>query len=71
MALDTLCFGLFELDTRSGELRKSGRRIALAPQPAKLLGLLASHPGELVTRATSSRCTARLRAPSPKAWTPC
>ena len=45
-----LCFGVFELDPESGELRKSGVLIHLAPQPVKILALLASHPGQLITR---------------------
>src|SRR5262245_11854176 len=43
-------FGSFALDVRTGELREAGRLIRLAPQPLKVLALLASHPGELVTR---------------------
>jgi TolB-like protein/DNA-binding winged helix-turn-helix (wHTH) protein/Tfp pilus assembly protein PilF len=43
-------FGVFELDAASGELRKSGVLIRLAPQPFKLLLLLTSRPGELVSR---------------------
>jgi TolB-like protein/DNA-binding winged helix-turn-helix (wHTH) protein/lipopolysaccharide biosynthesis regulator YciM len=34
----------------TGELRKSGKPINLPPQPAKVLALLATHPGELLTR---------------------
>jgi TolB-like protein/DNA-binding winged helix-turn-helix (wHTH) protein/Tfp pilus assembly protein PilF len=45
-----LRFGVFELDVNTGELRKSGRAVRLRPQAAKLLGLLASRPGQLVTR---------------------
>src|SRR5512134_2104620 len=47
---DVVCFGPFELDARTGELRKRGKRIRLAPQPASLLTLLATRPGQLVTR---------------------
>ena len=48
---DAVCrFGNFELDTRTLELSKSGERIKLAPQPARMLALLASRPGELVSR---------------------
>jgi TolB-like protein/DNA-binding winged helix-turn-helix (wHTH) protein len=47
---DVVSFGPFELDTRTGDLRKRGRRIRLAPQPASLLTLLATRPGQLVTR---------------------
>lgn len=45
-----LHFGVFELDLHSGELCKSGHRTALRPQAAKVLGLLASRPAQLVTR---------------------
>ena len=45
-----LRFASFELDLRTGELWKNGRRIRLQDQPAKLLSLLVTHPGELVTR---------------------
>jgi TolB-like protein/DNA-binding winged helix-turn-helix (wHTH) protein/tetratricopeptide (TPR) repeat protein len=45
-----LRFGVFELDLQTGELRKSGKRVRLAPQPFRLLVLLASKPGQLVTR---------------------
>ncbi|MEE8606842.1 MAG: winged helix-turn-helix domain-containing protein, partial [Nitrospiraceae bacterium] len=42
--------GAFELDLSSGELREDGVRVKLPPQPFKVLALLASRPGELVTR---------------------
>lgn len=45
-----LAFGPYRLDTRTLELRRDGRRIRLRPQPCRLLALLASRPGELVTR---------------------
>ena len=45
-----LRFGLFELDPKSGELRKAGVEINLPPQPAKVLVLLARRAGQLVTR---------------------
>ena len=45
-----LRFGVFELEVRTGELRKSGRSVRLRPQAAKILVLLASRPGQLVTR---------------------
>jgi len=50
-----LRFGVFELDVRTGELRKSGKRIRLAPQPCRLLVMLAGKPGELVTREEIQR----------------
>lgn len=43
-------FGMFELDTRSGELRKHGRRIRLPEQSFQILQLLLARPGEVVTR---------------------
>jgi len=47
---DVIRFGTFELDNRSGQLRTNGRIVRLAPQPFKLLTLLLSAPGSLVTR---------------------
>jgi len=46
----TLRFGTFELDPEAGELRGDGRQVRLPPQPFKLLWLLASQPGRLLTR---------------------
>jgi TolB-like protein/DNA-binding winged helix-turn-helix (wHTH) protein/lipoprotein NlpI len=43
-------FGVFELDVRAGELRRSGRRVALQPQPLEILRALMERPGEVVTR---------------------
>jgi len=43
-------FAGFELDLRTGELRKNGRRVRLQAQPLKALRVLLEHPGELVTR---------------------
>src|SRR5215213_10201941 len=43
-------FGPYALDARSGELRRDGELVPLAPQPFRLLLALASRPGELVTR---------------------
>ena len=43
-------FGVYELDLRSGELRKSGARLSLQQQPLQLLSVLLEQPGELVTR---------------------
>jgi DNA-binding winged helix-turn-helix (wHTH) protein len=45
-----LRFGVFELDLKTGELWKAGRRINLQPQPFKVLALLAGRAGELITR---------------------
>jgi TolB-like protein/DNA-binding winged helix-turn-helix (wHTH) protein/Tfp pilus assembly protein PilF len=43
-------FGVFELNPRTGELRRSGLRVKLQEQPLQILMLLLDHPGELVTR---------------------
>jgi DNA-binding winged helix-turn-helix (wHTH) protein len=45
-----LRFGPFELDVRSGELRRNGTTVRLQPQPFKVLVLLLCRPGEVVTR---------------------
>ena len=45
-----IVFNNFEVDLRSGELRRNGRKIRLQPQPFQLLALLLEHPGEVVTR---------------------
>jgi TolB-like protein/DNA-binding winged helix-turn-helix (wHTH) protein/Tfp pilus assembly protein PilF len=45
-----LRFGVFELDLRSGELRKHGLRVRLQEQPLRLLEMLLERPGEVVTR---------------------
>jgi DNA-binding winged helix-turn-helix (wHTH) protein len=43
-------FGVFELDVRSGELRKAGSRLTVSEQPLNLLIALLDRPGEVVTR---------------------
>ena len=43
-------FGTFELDLDAGVLHRYGRRVPLQEQPARILILLASRPGEVVTR---------------------
>jgi DNA-binding winged helix-turn-helix (wHTH) protein len=46
----TLCFGLFEADLQTRELRKSGVKIKLNEQPFQVLALLLERPGEVITR---------------------
>jgi DNA-binding winged helix-turn-helix (wHTH) protein len=46
----TTRFGVFELDAAAGELHRQGRRVHLAAQPVKVLALLTSRAGEIVTR---------------------
>jgi serine/threonine-protein kinase len=43
-------FGVFELDTAAGELRKHGVRVRLQDQPLKFLLCLLETPGEICTR---------------------
>jgi len=43
-------FGVFEVDLRNGELRKGGVLVKLQQQPFKVLALLVSRPGDIVTR---------------------
>ena len=51
----TVRFGQFELDSRTGELRKAGRRIRLQEQPFQILRMLLEAPGAVVAcRAASS-----------------
>ena len=55
MALETqspavLRFGTFEVDVRTGEVRKQGVRIKLQEQPFHVLTVLLRRSGEVVTR---------------------
>src|SRR5215831_9676887 len=43
-------FGVFELDSRTRELKKHGIRIKLQDQPLRILLILVQHPAEVVTR---------------------
>ena len=45
-----LRFDDFELDVAARELRRKGRRIRLAPQPFRLLALLAASEGRVIDR---------------------
>jgi DNA-binding winged helix-turn-helix (wHTH) protein/TolB-like protein len=45
-----ICFGVYEFDPGSGELRRDGRPVRLQPQPARMLAALLEQPGEIVTR---------------------
>src|SRR5216683_370250 len=55
MALETrnsgvVRFATFQVDLRSGELRKQGVKIKLQEQPYRVLTVLLQRPGEVVTR---------------------
>lgn len=43
-------FGIFEVDLKSGELRKAGMRVHLPHQPFEALRLLLEHPQQIVSR---------------------
>jgi DNA-binding winged helix-turn-helix (wHTH) protein len=43
-------FGVFEVDLRAEELRKSGLKLRLRGQAFQVLGMLLEHPGKVVTR---------------------
>ena len=47
--------GLFDVDVRSGELRRQGVQIKLQQQPLQVLVMLLERPGELVTREEIQR----------------
>jgi len=48
-------FGAFEVNLRSGELRKRGIRVKVHDQPFQVLSMLIARPGELVTREEIQR----------------
>ena len=43
-------FGLFEFDPDSGVLSREGVPVRLQPQPGRVLAILVTHAGEVVTR---------------------
>jgi len=45
-----VCFGAFEADVQTGELRKDGVKLKLGGQPFQVLVILLERPGEVVTR---------------------
>src|SRR6202158_5643087 len=49
--LRLLRFENFELDLRSGELRKAGVKLKFGGQPFQVLSILLERPGDVVTRA--------------------
>jgi len=50
MAPQVRRFGAFQFHPETGELFRSGERVELQNQPARVLELLTGRPGELVTR---------------------
>jgi len=45
-----ICFGEFELDLQTAELRTNGHKFTLQGQPFRILAILLEQPGHLVTR---------------------
>ncbi len=45
-----ICFGVFQLDVRTRELRTNGRSVKLQEQPFQILTALLERPGQLITR---------------------
>ena len=45
-----VCFGVFDADFRTQELRKQGVRVKLPQQSFQILRMLLERPGELVRR---------------------
>ena len=43
-------FGVFEFETRSGELHKNGSKLRIEGQPLQILAMLLDRPGQIVTR---------------------
>ncbi len=43
-------FGVFEVDLKAGDLRRSGLKVKLQEQPLQVLAVLLEHPGEVITR---------------------
>ena len=48
-------FDEFDFDSATGELRQTGRRVPLRPQPARALGHLLERQGQLVNRRDLQR----------------
>src|ERR1700739_282487 len=49
-ASETLRFGVFAVDRKTGELRRNGVKVRLQDQPLQILLTLLERPGEVVTR---------------------
>jgi DNA-binding winged helix-turn-helix (wHTH) protein/TolB-like protein len=47
---ERIAFGLFEFDPETGTLSREGIPVRLQPQPARVLGILVGHAGDVVSR---------------------
>ena len=74
--METFRFGTFEVNVRTGELRKRGVRIALQDQPLKILSALLERPGDVIatgralSQAVAERHVRRFRAQSQRSRSP-
>ncbi|MGD0227853.1 MAG: winged helix-turn-helix domain-containing protein [Terriglobia bacterium] len=50
VASSMIRFGVFEVDLRSGELRKHSLKVRIQKQPFRVLAMLLEHQGQIVTR---------------------
>ena len=57
-ASEVIRFGVFEVDLRTGELRRHGLRVRLPSQSFQVLQLLLEHPGGMVSRKNSEKALA-------------
>jgi DNA-binding winged helix-turn-helix (wHTH) protein len=48
-------FGVFEVDLRTGEIWRSGRRLKMTGQPFSVLAILLERPGEVISREELQR----------------
>lgn len=48
-------FGIFEVDLRTGELWRAGRKVKITGQPFSILAILLERPGEVITREELQR----------------
>ena len=54
-------FGVFEVDLRSGELRKNGLKVKLQEKPFRILRVLLEHPGQVVNARGAAEATVARR----------
>ena len=47
---EVIRFGIFEVDLRSGELRRNGLRVKLPEQSFQILAMLLTRAGDMVSR---------------------
>ena len=61
-------FGVFELDTESGELRRHGLKVRLPDQSFQILRTLLLRPGDVVTREELRKILWQERPSSTSRW---